>query len=439
MNSLPRAGRDFDLCLPPRAIRGAVLSLCILLPACGEPPKPVVVVVEKERPVPPFDPTKAFPRIDLPRPPVSRKPEPRAVQAREMAIRRDAEAIEAECREAVGGDWDRWERETAVYRAALKARIDVLKDYDPPRGPLPEGQSEPLEGRNNFPLFETGARYYTEYLYRPEVLDTFRQGQAVVLAHRWLRDRGIDLIFVPAPRMMEVYSDQFLDPAPADGVLAPQVRRMLHELLKEDVEVVDGLPLFRSLRDANPEYLYHTADNHWGPRAMRIAAKEVADRIARYQFGASARYGLPIVKAAPDRFYIVTDGIPGLPEGQYGWDALSPEQQARARLAQTTSHPHVTLLDGQEIPNDPGSPVVIIGNCFVQHFRDQLVKETNLLVNTHCHLGATTEMFDDFLRDPSLLEHCKVVVWVTSTFHLQRFRPLAPQIAAEVRSKSHPP
>jgi hypothetical protein len=418
-----------------RFSRGTVLAVCLLISACSKPADPVVLVVEKPAPVV-ADPAQLLLEAQPHRPPASGEPDPFAAEAREKAIRQTAGAIEEECRKAAGGDWDLWERDTAIYRAALKAKIDALKDFDHPRGVLIEANSEPLEGRDKFPLFEVAPRAHLEYLYNSTGLDAFRKSRIVVDAHRWLRARGIDLIFVPAPKMTEVYIEHFLDPCPADGIIAPHVRHTLLELLNEDVEVVDGLPLFRSIRDADREYLYNTADMHWGFRGIRIMAKEVADRIARYKFGARARYGLPIVKAAPENCSIAGTSDNDLCLAAPGWAALTDEQRARARTAQSATFCQVTTWNGQAPPDDPESPVVVIGNSFAQHFREQFVREANLLVKTRWRAGGTTEAFVDFLREPDLLKNCKVVVWVTSNRHLQGLRPLPEKITAEVRASA---
>jgi hypothetical protein len=412
-----------------------------LTSACGKPAEPVIVVVEKPA-APAFDPATAFPRADVRRPAVSRKPEPRAVAARAAVIRRDAEAIEAECRQAAGGDWERWQRDTAAYRAALKGKIDALKVFDPPRAVYVDVNSEPLEGRDNFPLFEVGPHVLLRHLHQPEVLDAFRKDRPVVAIHRWLSARGIDLMFVPVPKMFEVYVEHFIDPCPPDGIIAPHVRRALHELLAEDVEVVDGFPLYRALRDSDPEYLYNTADPHWGPRGMRVMAKEIADRIARYQFGASARYGLPVVRSTPDRFTINgrnTDAEHAdAASDQAGWPTLSEQQQARARAVQSSCIGHVTTLDGKELPDDLKSPVLVVGNSFVQHFREQLARELNLFVHSHWRHGSTTEMMTDFLSEPDLIANCKVIVWVVSDWHLQKFKPLPKEFSGDLRAHDPP-
>jgi hypothetical protein len=367
-----------------------------------------------------------------------RQPEPMAAAVRAAAIGRDAAAIEAECRHAAGGNWDKWQRDTAPYRDSLKAKVSALKaaplaSYTP----SPEGRYEALAPRDDFPLFEMGSREHLNYLYDPATLDEFRRDRAVAAASRWLRQRGIDLIFVPAPKMTEVYVEHFLAPCPADGIIAPHVRRTLLELLRDDVEVVDGFRLFRALRDTDAEYLYNTADTHWAPRGMRVMAKEIADRIARYQFGARARCGLPVVRATPGSYGAEDDG--NRIGFMLAWNALTPEQQKRARPAQPVSQTEVKMPNGKKLPDDRASPVVVIGHSYAWCFGDQLVKELNLLINTRSTIHQTTEAFGDFLREPEALARCRVVVWVTTEQHLTKFKPMPKPIMKLLATTTSPP
>ncbi len=404
---------------------GSVFVFCAMLTSCSRRTEPAVQPVEKSV-APIVEPADAAP---MPKGGPSAS-DPQATEARAKIIRRDADAILAECRKAADGDWDRWQHDTAPYRAALKAKVDALK--------LP-GSARPiyleaLEGSNYFPLFEIAPVEYIKYLYDSTSLEGFRSDRSVVAAHRWLRERGIDLIFVPVPKMTEVYIDHFLDPCPADRIIAPHIRSTLLELLNADVEVVDGLPLFRSQRDTDSEYLYNAADTHWAPRAMRIMAREVADRVGRYQFEAKARAAAPIVKTVPGPYNVAGPDHGDGPGIQNGWLALNAEQKKRATAALTKSHPHVTLPDGRLPPDDPASPVILIGNSYVANFREVLIQELNLLIRTNTAGGQTTESFADFLREPELLNNCRVVVWITTCQHLPEFKQLPPGIAA-TRSK----
>jgi hypothetical protein len=348
----------------------------------------------------------AAPRVDAPRPADLRQPESTAVEARARVILRDADAIVAECRRAGGGDWQRWRSETASYRAALKARLAAT---DPAKSGL-------LEGRDGFPLFELKAREHLIYYDDDRSLEQFRKEKGVIAADRWFRQRGIDLIFVPVPRMTEVYIEHFLDPCPSDGIVAPHLREALLELLSEDVEVVDAFSLLRAQRDTDTEYLYNTCDPHWAPRSMRIVAREVADRIARYRFGARARYGMPIVNVSPGQYCAPGFLEPGL---AFGSIVLDKQQQRRAAAAQTLTQPSVTLPGGGAPRDDPQSPVFLFGNSYALDFREQLVRELNLLVRSHVWPGASTEFFASFLREPESLDHCRVAVWLTTEQYMR--------------------
>ncbi len=364
--------------------------------------------------------------VEPPQATVIPEDQPRVEALRRDAIRRTSDAIRGECQAAAGGDWEKWQRSTERYRAALKSKVQALATFDPPRSAHPDASHEPLEGLNDFPLFEIAARYSLNYLYEPQTLEQFRKDRLVVAVRRWLDRRGIDLVFVPVAKMTEVYAEHFLDPCPPDGVIAPHVRQTLLEMLAADVEVVDCLALFRPLREPAPDYLYNTCDGHWAPRGMRVMAREVARRIQRYPFAARAAYALPLFSASPGLYEI--NGHPGGLDSDAGWSALSPGQQARARAVQTTRQAVIRTHDGGRPEDDPASPVMLVGNSFVSEFREQLVRELNLRIRSNWSSGQSTEAFSDFFRDPKLLDGVRVVVWVTTEHHMTNFKPLPPPI-----------
>jgi hypothetical protein len=419
---LPRTlvGRGIELVALGAVLAAFYVAGTWLLPRMSRP----AAVAAPVRPpdTHPYDALNGIPPLRVPRFDDARQTEPRALEARAAVIHHDLAAIRAECQRAADGDWDKWLQDTEPYRMDLGAKLAAIKQLPPgPAGP----RYGVLEGFNGFPLFEVDARLRIDYLRKSESVDEFRRTRAVVAADRWLRQRGIDLIFVSVPKMTEIYIEHFLNPCPADGIIAPHVRRALLELLQQDVEVVDGFRLFRTLRGVDKEYLYNTADTHWAPRGMRIMAKAIADRIERYEFGARARYALPIYRTAigPYQFKDFTGAI-----GHYGRALLSPEQVALAKPAQTTSLIEVESNVGMPLADSPSSPVLVIGHSYVFKFREQLIRELNQLINTRWGDDQTTQQFADFLRDPSLLAHCRVVVWVTNEQHLPRFAKMPSQI-----------
>jgi hypothetical protein len=89
------------------------------------------------------------------------------------------------------------------------------------------------------------------------------------------------------------------------------------------------------------------------------------------------------------------------------------------------------LWRGCRAPDDPASPVLLIGHSYMRSFRELLIKELNLQIHTRIHDDGTTEFFTDFLREPELLARCRVVVWITTEQHMAQFKPLpAPIMAA---------
>jgi SGNH hydrolase-like domain, acetyltransferase AlgX len=187
---------------------------------------------------------------------VSPAPDPAVAKARADQMQADRLAIEGECQRAAGGSWDAWERATSPYRKALRKNIAAVPVVLRQKGGAPAQELDIAVS-----------------------LDASQHARAVVAASQWLRKRGIDLIFVPVPRKAEVYAENFLDPCPTDGIIAPHVRRTLLSLMEQNVEVVDVFPALRAER-SRP--LYNATDPHWSADGAGVAAKLLAGRLRRY-------------------------------------------------------------------------------------------------------------------------------------------------------------
>jgi hypothetical protein len=204
--------------------------------------------------------------------------------------------------------------------------------------------------------------------------------------------------------MTEVYARHFIE-TPQDGVVAPHVRHALAEMLAGDVEVVDALSLFRGRDD----YLYMPGDSHWNEAGQRIVAKEVARRLSRYDVNRGIQTKVVSGPASKD---------PG------GWGRFTEAQKAIASRGNPKTSDYVQMLDGSAPPDDPDSPILLTGNSYAKGFREELIRETRCLPLTRSGGDWTTEMFAEFLREPELLDHCKVVVWVITGQHLSQFKQL---------------
>jgi len=345
--------------------------------------------------------------------PVARS-RPTSAEIRAQAIRDTIEAVRQECQRNAAGDWDRWIEQLGPFRANLLERIRKVKPYNPKAEGWFEARSAVLEGKGGFPLFEPAPEHYLSYIYDPKTLDEFRAGRPVVAAARWLKSRGIDIIFVPVPKMTEIYPEHFADHCPSDRIVAPQLRRILLELLESDVEVVDLLPLLLREKDKESALLYQPADPHWGPAAWTLAARAVAVRLKRYDFVASALAGPRACQPAESPFPPANQGAAYL--------ALTPDQRRRAEASQPRSLPSVQNCIRPL--HDPTSPVIVVGDSYNGGFWELLSQETNLPINQLSGGGHTTHALKDFLRDPESLGDCRVVVWLVCNTGLTAPWPL---------------
>jgi hypothetical protein len=322
---------------------------------------------------------------------------------RAESIRQSIQALQEECRRNAGGDWLRWEALLAPYRGDLAARIQTTRPFNPTAPGFFEARSALLEAKDGFPLFECAPQLYLQYLLAPECLTAFRTDRPVVACARWLKQKDIDLLFVPVPKMTEIYPEHFADHCPGDRIVAPQMRHVLLELLEADVEVVDALPCLLAQRDRTPLPLYQPADPHWAPLGQACVARAIAEHLKRYDFVAAARQSPPVYK--------IVEGPYSPFSAQAAQAALNPQQRPRAENAHARTCAIITRQEGGGFYSRE-SPVVLIGDSYNLGLTELLGKEINIPVHPHHGAGQTTQAFTDFLRDPDLLNHCKVVVWL---------------------------
>lgn len=331
-------------------------------------------------------------------------------RARTEAIRRSIEELRDECRKAAAGDWGRWTALVEPARAELRAKIEACRPLHPEATGDFEARSAVLEGKDGFPLFEPAPRVYLNHILEPHSIESsFDRGRSVIAASRWLRERGIDVLFVTVPKMTEVYPEHFLDHVPADGVLAPHIRCVVLELLEADVEAIDLLHDLRLERDSGDGPLYQPADPHWTPRAQAIGARRIAERMLRYDFVARAQARPPTCLWGPSPYKPASEGA--------AFGALDPDQQRRAIEAQPKMYPFPRDCTGPLY--DDEAPVVCIGDSYNAGFTDHLARELNVPVRNLSGGGYTTQRFRDFLRDPGLLRGARVVVWTVCYSNLE--------------------
>jgi hypothetical protein len=340
-------------------------------------------------------------------------------KTRSSAIRETMDVIRAECQRSASGDWDRWTAQLEPVRSDLVGKMRVAKAYNPSAAGYFEARSPVLEGKDQFPLFESAPEHYLLHVVEPGALDLFRLARPVVAGDRWLERQGIDVLFVPVPKMTEVYPEYFTDHCPSNRIIAPQVRRSMLEMLEADVEVVDLWYAFQAERDKDPEPLYQPADPHWGPRAQAIAARVVAERLKRYDFVVKAQAAPSICEGPELPFAAASAGAT--------FQALTPEQRRRAEQNQ----PHSSRIPQKfRRPQfDDSALVACIGDSYNFGFMELLAREINLPIRALPAGGHTSDVFKDCIRNPVLLEGCKVVIWLVCNSSLKNPWPLPKGIA----------
>jgi hypothetical protein len=352
-------------------------------------------------------------------------PDPAAEQARKSAIAGDAECVAAECQRAASGDWLGWEKQTAPYRAALKARIDRL-------GAVDDRHREALTTVDGTPMWEAGAAEGLGYLYDPSKWHGDRTLATLSSASRWSRTKGIHLIFCACPSMPSVYIEHFLDPTPPDGVIAPHVRWAQAALLGADVEAIDDWRLMRAARTGPFQFM--PADHHHSQEGMKPAAREIAARLARYSFGRVAKASPAITRTATGPYVTGPYVMPllrDLPWAPSGYDSFRPEQRSAVDAALPKSMEVITAPDGSPLTDDPASPVLLIGDSYAIYFRELLTRESNLRIRTHWSHLQDVGAWYDFLREPELLAGVRVVIWMTSERLAPGFKPLPGPIRSD--------
>ena len=324
---------------------------------------------------------------------------------RQSRIQSTIKRIEEECRSYGQGDWSRWMERTAAFREELTAKLQRC----PADRPIFYAPGDPVQFEACADVqYLRDAGEWEPWLKQRTVLGT------VPTISRWLKKRGIDLVLVPVPKMTEVYPDRVVSATPEERIAAPQMRRLLLELAKADIEVVDLLPELLLAREQSQEPLALPNDSHWSPRSQRIASTLIADRLKRYAFVKAALAQPPMFKEVQ-----VQRTVNGC------WkDWISPAL-TRQMSQYTTKAPFPVVLDmkGHAVQAPDASPVLIIGDSFPVSLGALggpgaaldavLSKDLNLAVsNRAASAMIAANIVKDFIREPELLAGRKVIVWV---------------------------
>jgi alginate O-acetyltransferase complex protein AlgJ len=311
--------------------------------------------------------------------------------SRQEAIQKTLANINAELQKYGGGSWEEWGNKLAPFREAARKRT-------PPKNGLrirgDEWQFIVLDRMDN---------------------DAARK--AIVHFDRQLKARGIDLIVVPLPGKLSIYPDFVFSDVACDRLAAVAAKRMMKELLENDVEVVDLFTIYRDKRletqDKTPLY-YYSEDTHWRNLAAQMAGAQIAERLKRYDFvqkalAAGNRYSSKVEKRQttknnPDTVLAVYDSRT---------NAYHPDE-----------------------PGDAASPVVITGDSYSKYNCQQ---GAHLAAQAALHIGlpltyeSTEGLSSDvpvlmarLQKEKNFLANRKVFVWTWIWMSYQGRKDWAP-------------
>ncbi len=108
----------------------------------------------------------------------------------------------------------------------------------------------------------------------PDTIDT------LVALDRYFQQTGTDLIVVPVPNQVMVYTHLLDSASGPDANMWPAYTKGLIQLLESGVEVIDLNEAFSSYTGEG--HVLHTGDHHWSSAGMAIATDKIMERLNRY-------------------------------------------------------------------------------------------------------------------------------------------------------------
>lgn len=354
---------------------------------------------------------------------------PEVATARARSIQETKDSILQELNDFGDGDWLEWHNKLMIFRANLAAKITPLTPNNPNAEGRDEARSTVLQNNGRPLLFEIKPEYYLRYLYAVPSIDDWDGSRKVVSLltkiSEWYALHGIDLIVVPVPRMTEVYPDTITKQTPDNLRVAPHMRRFIYELLENDVEVIDLLPVFLDHRKFENPPLYFPIDPHWSQTGSILAVQEIRNRLTRYDVIQKSLQRAPQFNTFLYERLFEGAGLGALNSQQF--ESVLPSLKETVVFVQGTEFP---LKRGAWIFED--SPVLVTGDSSVHYPRPQeTTTGTNMVSALAVALNRPLTDYSkggqklndplaQFLREPTLLEGRKVAILVLSNATLAR-------------------
>ena len=190
----------------------------------------------------------------------------------------------------------------------------------------------------------------------PEFKAALRAVDSIIEFNAALKSRNIDLLLVLIPGRAHVMTEESAEFGTGVGRPLFPFHHLLNEhLLRADVEALD---IHEAMVDAyrtgdGPVYL--RSDMHWAPRGIQVAAEKIGQRLSRYDFiGEAEELGRRLVEES-----LSINFGPGTDFRDEGDADGQPESLEVIGVRE---------VDGSGVEPDVDSPVLLMGDSFVEFF-----------------------------------------------------------------------
>jgi len=330
---------------------------------------------------------------------------------------------------------------------------------------LSDPGTKALLGRNGWLFYRPDVRYLVEPNRRevdrsesrwvqPPDGSTYRDNviRAIVRFRDQLKERGIELLVLPAPGKPSVYPDRVTRRAVGkEQEFRSPTEEMLEVLRKHGVETVNLFARFREYRKSAPaQDLFLVRDTHWTPTGTKVAADAVALRLRELGWAPQEARQYQTKSIAVKRFGDVLEmmQLPGI-QSEFEPEAVECEQISDPALGLMV--PSKSDRPGTYRCAAPKSSVLLLGDSYCRIYqmpepqslgevgggrlevgngKDKSDKSTRQLLPgsagfpSHLALtlkapvdyivsdgGASTDVRRRLSTDAEILEDKKVVIW----------------------------
>jgi hypothetical protein len=281
------------------------------------------------------------------------------------------------------------------YPAWLRAVAPLQDGFRQVLAALPRDQMG-IVGRDGWLFF----RKSVDYILAPDL--SLQPPEKNPLPHlkefkAFLEGKKINFLFVAVPCKEELYSEELgITTTDATGaIVAPYGRKMLADLQKNGIEVIDLLPRFLEAEAADAlstKPVYQKQDTHWTNRGLQIAADLIADRIKQYSWYDACESQKKSYTVFDTTFLRQGDIVERIPEAariNYAADTLDARQ--------------IVTPEGKKYKSDPAGPVMLIGDSFTGVFELVDCKSAGIGANIAQKTGLPVDILTGWGGGPMIM------------------------------------